>query len=177
MLQKIIIRLLICCTLSITVNGQVEVTKDNKNIVSLRIEGSWDIDQKASKELFGKDTLKDDMFWHLVFRRDEEVMRKLQTRYTDAISKSDVAIYFAGWIKLVDTEYPCMIAVDDKDGNNTLVIFMQNELDKPNQSENDTYSAKVMLVVGHAKSVDKLYMGGINTSSGFLPFFAYQRKK
>jgi len=156
--------------------AEIEIIKDTRNIISSRIEGSWIINHEESKKLWGKEKLEEKEMWNLTIRRDDDVLKKLQPRYADRLIKAKAIIYFAGWIRLINLEYPCII-IDDKHGNNALVFFMQNDLDKANRSETDFNSVKAMLVVGHTLSFDKLFLGGIRTSSGPLPFYSYHRKK
>ncbi len=143
---------------STAISAEIEVTFDNENVVSSRLEGAWQVHTDITKRLGG------DAGGAIEFKRDHSIVNQIPEKYAKFLA--DRPLYMAGIMKLKKNDYP-FILVEVK-GNPHIVYFRE----RAGEPLGDAESFNVMLAVAKEKPNDLLFVGGDFNNQ---PFSAYER--
>ena len=134
----------------------VETEKDN--VVSSRLEGTWDVNSTISTRL-GRNKGGE-----ISFRSDNRIVADIPQKYEDFLK--EYTIYMAGIFTMRETEHPFLL-IQHK-GNPHIVYFRERDGDPLGDAE----SFNVMLAPAKETANDLLFIGGDFNNQ---PFTAYER--
>jgi hypothetical protein len=146
--------------MTISASADLKVTPDKDNVVSSRLEGSWEVHAAISTRL-GRNRGTT-----VEFKADSKVVETIPEKYEKFLA--DKTIYLAGTMKRNKTVH-AFILIEMK-GNPHVVYFRERDGDPLGDAE----SFNVVLAVAKDKPSDLLFIGGDFNNQ---PFTAYERSE
>lgn len=154
---------------TLSIADEVKVVKDEENVVSSRLEGSWEVDEALTKRLTGKKEVKGEHdVSEVTFEADDEVFAKLPEKFKGFMEKEKTPVYMCGWMSAGPIRGPFFLV--ELRGNPHVLFFLEADGDPFGNPE----SFNVMLAVGKEQSQDLLFIGGDFNNQ---PFAAFGRAK
>ncbi len=153
-----IFTLLFLIHLPSALDAEIMVQKDKDNVVSSRLEGSWDVNSTISTRL-GRNKGGE-----ISFRSDTCIVADIPQKYEDFLK--EYTIYMAGIFTMRGTEHPFLL-IQHK--GNPHIVYFQNLNGNP---FGNIESFNVMLAPAKETANDLLFIGGDFNNQ---PFTAYER--
>lgn len=151
---------------SLTLADNLKLTKDEDNVVSRRLEGSWIVDSDLSFRLTGKAEIGEGLMQRVTFESDDAIFGQLPKGHRARLQKEMTSVYMCGWMAFGQHKFPFLLI--EQKGNSKVLFFLKNGKDI---FGNGVY-APVMLAVGADRKNDLLFMGSDFRDQ---PFRAFQR--